>query len=99
MRRTAWRRQPLRSAAASRRRRGGFGCGREAALCVTVLRDDRSDALGASHGEPEADRGAVVEDIDGEALESDDLGKALDDAGDAVERIAELTARWHSRLT
>ena len=33
MRRTAWRRQPLRSAAASRRRRGGFGCGREAALC------------------------------------------------------------------
>src|SRR5262249_58351362 len=56
---------------------------------VTVLRDDRSDALGASHGEPEADRGAVVEDIDREALESDYLCKALDDAGDAVERIAE----------
>ena len=38
-------------------------------------------------GEPEASRRAVIKDIDREAVEADDFGEALDDAGDVVERV------------
>ncbi len=34
-------------------------------------------------------RRAIVEDIDGEPLQPDDLGKAIDDAGQIVEGVAE----------
>src|SRR5262245_39049393 len=65
---------------------------------VTVLRDDRSDALRVALREPEADRRAVVEHIDREAIESDDLGEAVDDNGDVVESVSEIISRWHGRL-
>src|SRR4029453_1296849 len=61
-------------------------------------RDDSSDALGVAHGEPEADRRTVVEHIDREAIKPDDLGQAVDDTGEVVERVAERTPRWHTRL-
>jgi hypothetical protein len=64
---------------------------------VTVLRDDRSDALRVSLGKPEADRRAKVENIDGEAIKPDYLGKAVNDNGDVVERLSELAPRWHAR--
>ncbi len=40
------------------------------------------------HREPEARRRAVVEDIDGIAIEADDFGEAVDQLGDPVEGVA-----------
>ena len=40
------------------------------------------------HREPEAGRRAVVEDIDGVAIEADDLGEAVDRLRDPVEGMA-----------
>ena len=50
------------------------------------------------HGEPEAGRRAIVEDIDGEAFEADHLGEAVDDVGDMVEGVGEVAPRRHVRL-
>src|SRR5262249_59034393 len=72
---------------------GGPAVAQPLRIGVAILRDDRSDAPGASHREPEADRRAVVENIDREAIKSDDLGKAIDDAREVVERVAELVPR------
>ena len=52
---------------------------------VAVLRDDRGDPVGMLHREPEAGRRAVVEDIDGVAIEADDFGEAVDRSRDPVE--------------
>ena len=49
-------------------------------------------------GEPKAGRRAVVEDIDGVAIEADDFGEAVDDVGDVVEGVGEVAARRHVRL-
>jgi hypothetical protein len=45
-----------------------------------------------AHGESETDGRAVVEDVDRETVKPDDLGKALNDASDSVERVGELVA-------
>ena len=45
---------------------------------VAVLRDDRGDPLRMLDREPEPGRRAVVEHIDGVAVEADDLGEAVD---------------------
>src|SRR5260370_31389279 len=62
---------------------------------VAVLRDDGSDPLGVMDGEPEARRRAVVEDVHGKPVEAGDLGKAVDHAGDVVERVMEFFSSWH----
>src|SRR5262249_6068456 len=66
---------------------------------VTVLRDDGGDPLGVVDSEPEACRRAVVEDVYCKPIEADDLGKAVDDARDVVEGIAECLTRRHVGLT
>src|SRR4029077_9384747 len=65
---------------------------------VAVLRDDGCDALRMAHGKPETRRCAVVEDIDGKAIEPDDFGEALNHLGDIVEGIFECIARRHVGL-
>ena len=55
---------------------------------VAVLRDDRGDPLRMPHREPEAGRRAVVEDVEGEAVEADDLGEAVDRVREPVESVA-----------
>ena len=45
---------------------------------------------GCPHGQPETDRGAIVERIDRKKIEPDDDGKALNDVGEVVERVGEL---------
>jgi hypothetical protein len=59
---------------------GGPAVAQPLLIGVTVLRDDSRDALGVAHGEPEADRRAVVEHIDREAIQPDDLGQAVEEA-------------------
>src|SRR4029450_7503060 len=66
---------------------------------VAVLRNDGRDPLRVADGEPEACRRAVVEDVHGKPIEADDLGKAVDDAGDVVERVAEFFSGRHVGLT
>src|SRR4029077_4194144 len=67
-------------------------------VSVSVLRDDGGEALGVPRRQPEARRGTVVEDVDGEASEPDDLGEAVDDPRDIVERVVECAAIRHLRL-
>ena len=58
---------------------------------VAVLRNDRGDPVGMLHREPEAGRRAIVEDIDGIAIEADDFGETVDRcprAGRSVWRAA-----------
>ena len=55
---------------------------------VAVLGDDRGDPVRMPDGEPEPGRRAVVEHIDGVAVEADDLGEAVDRVRDPVERGA-----------
>src|ERR1700751_3563114 len=51
-----------------------------------------------ANGHPKARRRAVVENVNREAIESDDLGKTLDHASYIVECIAEPLSRRHRRL-
>ena len=50
--------------------------------------DDRRDPVRMLHGEPESGRCAVIEDIDGIAIEADHLSEAIDRLRDPVERVA-----------
>jgi hypothetical protein len=43
-----------------------------------------------SEGEAEADRRAVIEDVDRISLESDGLGEGIDDLGQIIEGVFEL---------
>jgi hypothetical protein len=49
-------------------------------------------------GKPEARRRTVVKDIDREAVEADDLGKAVDHVRNTVERVTEFLPRRHIGL-
>ena len=58
-----------------------------------VLDDDRAHALGMRHGQPHADRAAVVllqEDV---VAETDDLGEIRDHSGEMVEGVGEFGGR------
>jgi hypothetical protein len=66
---------------------------------VAVLGDDRRDALGVPGRDPEPDRRAVVEHVQGEAIETEHLGEAVDNVGDALERVAEVRSGGHVRFT
>src|SRR5260370_6536305 len=55
---------------------------------VAFLRGDRGERVRMLHREREAGRRAVVEDIDGIAIEADDLGEAVDRGRDLVEAMA-----------
>jgi len=61
--------------------------------------NDSGDPLGVADGEPKACRRAVVKDIDREAVEADNLRKALDHVGDVVEGVAEFFSQRHVGLT
>src|SRR5262249_9819065 len=65
---------------------------------IAILRDDGGDALGVPQREPETRRGAIVEDIDGEAAKSDHFSEAVDSPGDVVEGVVELGPLRHVRL-
>src|SRR5258708_27274033 len=66
---------------------------------IAVLRDDGGDPLGAADSEPEARRRTIVKDIDREAAEADDFGKAFDHTGNVVQRVTEFLPRRHVGLT
>src|SRR5262249_8877365 len=65
---------------------------------VTVLRDDRGEAVRMSSGQAEADGCAIVEDVHREAIKVEQLGEAIDDVRDALERVGEGAARRHVGL-
>src|SRR5262249_55879316 len=65
---------------------------------VAILRDDRGNAFGMTNGQSKARRRAVVENVKREAIESDDLGKALDHASNVIECVTEFFARRHVGL-
>src|SRR6266567_6156675 len=65
---------------------------------IAILRDDSGDALGVPHREAETSRGAIVEDIDGEAAKSDHFSEAVNSPRDVVEGVAELGPFRHVRL-
>src|SRR5215472_10884714 len=68
-------------------------------VSVAVLRDDGGDPLRMTEGEPEACRRAVVKDVHREPIESDDLGQAIDHAGNVLEGVAEFFSWRHVGLT
>src|ERR1700722_16467641 len=49
--------------------------------------------------QPKARRGSVIEHVKREAFEPQYFGKAVDDAGDVVKSVFELTSWGHIRLT
>src|SRR4029077_16704998 len=57
---------------------------------IAVLRDDGGDTLGVCQRQAESDRGAVIEDVDRETIETNGLGKAFDHLSQLLERVAEL---------
>lgn len=59
---------------------------------VAVLRDEGGDAPGVPHGEAEADRRAVVEDVERVAGQPERVGEPGDHLGQAVEGVGELFA-------
>src|SRR5215831_2693519 len=65
---------------------------------IAILRDDGGDAFGMPHREAETRRCAIVEDIDGEAAESDHFSEAVNSARDVIEGVAELGPFRHVRL-
>src|SRR5262249_35106613 len=65
---------------------------------IAILRDDGGDPLGVPHRKAETSRRAIVEDIDGEAVEPDHFGEAVNDPRDVVEGVAELGPFRHVRL-
>src|SRR5207302_1815011 len=50
-------------------------------------------------GNPQANRSAVIENVDCEPLQADNFGEAADRPRQIVERISEVTAGRHVRLT
>lgn len=52
-----------------------------------VLDDERRDALGMGEGQPEADRAAVVLQVEAVAGNALLLEEAIDDVGQVVERV------------
>ena len=65
---------------------------------VAVLGDDRGDSVRVPGGDPEADRRAVVEHVDREAVEAENLGEAVDDVGEMIEGVVEFGRIRHVRL-
>src|SRR5262245_31117860 len=59
-------------------------------ICVAILRDDRGDPLRMARREAEADRGAVIEDVDGIPGEPGDGREPVDDLGEVIKGVPEL---------
>src|SRR5262245_24005328 len=57
---------------------------------VAILRDDRGDPLWVARREAEADRRAVIEDVDGITGEPGDGREPVDDVGEMIEGVPEL---------
>src|SRR5262245_35045820 len=66
---------------------------------VAVLRDDRRDALGMPYCQSKTCWRAIVEYVDRKAIQTDDLGEAIDDVGEIVERVTGLVTARHVRTT
>src|SRR5262249_58959508 len=66
---------------------------------VAVLRDDRSDSLRVTRREAEADRCAIVEDVDGMTGEPSDRREPLDDVGEVIVGVAALRPARPVRAT
>src|SRR5438105_2553845 len=64
---------------------------------VAVLGDQRGHALGVRQGQAEADRCAVVKDVQSVAIQANRLDEALDDVCQVVKGIGEFLARGRVR--
>src|SRR6516165_3675929 len=62
---------------------------------VPILRDDRSNAVRMPRCQSKARWRTVVEYIDRKPIETDDLGKAINNARDIFKRVMELLATRH----
>src|SRR5262249_48032947 len=65
---------------------------------VAVLRNDGRDPLRVADGEPEACWRAIVENVHRKPIEADNLGEAVDHAGNVLERVIEFFSRRHIGL-
>src|SRR5215831_16481382 len=78
------------------RRRGVFpifadrvpACAQASLIGIAILRDDRRDSLRMLNRQTEAGWCAVIEDVDGIAIEADDIGEAVDRIRDPVKGAA-----------
>ena len=59
---------------------------------IAVLRDHGRDPLRVSKREAKADRRAIIEDIDGVAVELERFGKAVDQIGQMLKTVFEALA-------
>jgi len=59
---------------------------------VSILRNDGGDALGMQQREPQSDRRAVIENVDGEALEANRLCEFGDDFRQVLKCVAKPLA-------
>ena len=67
-------------------------------ISVAVLRDDRGDPIRMLDREPEPGRRAIVERIDGVAVEADGLGEAVDRLCNPGERVPLIAAYRSCRI-
>src|SRR5215813_4677102 len=59
-------------------------------VSVAVLGNDRRDTLRMRECEAESDGGAVIEYVDGVAIEGNLFSEAIDDFGEILERVPEI---------
>ena len=65
---------------------------------VAVLHDEARDALGMLQRQSPADGRPVIHDVHGVALDAELIEQAVDEFGEAVERVSELRAVRHVAL-
>ena len=66
---------------------------------VSVLHDQRSDALGMLECKTPANRGAVVHDVHGVTLDGELVEQAMDQLFEAVKRVGEFRTIGHVALS
>ena len=64
---------------------------------VAVLGNDGRDSLRMRQRQAEPNGRTLIENVQGEAIEADDLREAVDDLGQILERVAKPLAIWRIR--
>ena len=66
---------------------------------VSVLHDQRGDALGTFECKTPANRGAVVHDVHGVTLDGELVEQAIDQFSEAIERVGKFRTIGHVALS
>ena len=68
-------------------------------VSITILRNDRGDSLWMRQSKTQSDGGSVIEYVDDVPMEADRLSEAINDIGEILERVSELSAVGRIRKT